>query len=721
MWHFSPDGSLTSGGISFGPHGAPRCAGLHAVVYALVVASVGLIPGCSSPTAPGETIGTTSAALTQNDQTAYEFFVAKGLTSFQAAGIVGNLDQESGMDPLAVQQPSGPGRGIAQWSVGGRWDTAGNDNVVWYASKEGESEWSLNLQLEFIWYELETFSSYGLAQLQASTNVTDATVAFETYYEGCGECDQSNRIAYAQEALAAYGNPAPPRCTSSCTEAVRVGIAAAPTGEGYWVVDSAGGVYPNGDASFFGDLTGVTLAKPVVGIAASPSGQGYWLVAADGGVFGFGDAGFYGSEGGQPLNKPVVGMAVAPDGAGYWLVAADGGIFAFGSAGFFGSAGSLTLNAPVVGMARTPTGKGYWLVAADGGIFSYGDATFEGSAGSLTLNAPVVAMSVTLSGKGYWLVASDGGIFTYGDAQFDGSAGGVSLNQPVSGMSTTVDGAGYWLVATDGGVFTYGDAPYLGNAQASTCTGNTPEICAVQSNGCYAWTKVTACTSGQACAHGTCQSTCTDACTAGASRCSGDDIEVCGHHGSVPCNVWSPATACPTGQSCSNDVCSSPTCSDDCEPGASRCQSGELVSCTATTTGGCHTWGAPTACQAGQTCQSNGCVSTGIPKGDAGAHEHDAGARTDGGGSDKGSGQGSSRGSGTASGRGTTPESSAGGATSEAGTSSTPVGSSSSGCGATGRPAGERPWLTWMLLGIAAVSQRGLRRKRNGCWMERRG
>lgn len=34
---------------------------------------------------------------------------------------------------------------------------------------------------------------------------------------------------------------------------------------------------------------------PIVGIAATPSGKGYWLVAADGGVFAFGDAGWFGN------------------------------------------------------------------------------------------------------------------------------------------------------------------------------------------------------------------------------------------------------------------------------------------------------------------------------------------------------------------------------------------------------------------------------------------
>jgi len=58
-----------------------------------------------------------------------------------------------------------------------------------------------------------------------------------------------------------------------------------------------------------GDHGGQPLDQPVVGMTATPSGNGYWLVASDGGIFTFGDAGFYGSEGGQPLFEPVVGMA----------------------------------------------------------------------------------------------------------------------------------------------------------------------------------------------------------------------------------------------------------------------------------------------------------------------------------------------------------------------------------------------------------------------------
>jgi hypothetical protein len=133
--------------------------------------------------------------------------------------------------------------------------------------------------------------------------------------------------------------------------------------------------------------------QPIVGMAATPTGRGYWQVASDGGVFSFGDAAFHGSTGNIALNRPIVDMAATPDGGGYWLVASDGGIFSFGDAAFHGSTGAIHLNRPIVGMASTPDGGGYWLVASDGGVFSFGDAPYEGSMGAVRLTAPVVSVS----------------------------------------------------------------------------------------------------------------------------------------------------------------------------------------------------------------------------------------------------------------------------------------------------------------------------------------
>jgi hypothetical protein len=195
---------------------------------ALLLAVGAMATNCTVGDAPAdETPANDSEALSANVKTAYEFFVAKGLKNYQAAGIVGNLMQESNVDPTIYQYGGGPGRGIAQWSAGDRWDSAHHDNAVWYAGTRGESPWSLNLQLEFIWYELNNFG-YGFNSLKASSNLSQATYAFMAYYEICGQCEQGQRDAYAQEVLNAYGSSSP-----------------APSGPGGDCV--AGGLYCGGD------------------------------------------------------------------------------------------------------------------------------------------------------------------------------------------------------------------------------------------------------------------------------------------------------------------------------------------------------------------------------------------------------------------------------------------------------------------------------------------
>ena len=175
------------------------------LVLPALIGLVGLVGACSGA-APGEETAASQGeeALTANESAAFHYFVGKGLTHAQSAGIVGNLMQESNVLPGAVQ-PGGPGRGIAQWSVGGRWNADHDDNIVWYASTHGGSTGSLTTQLDFIWYELETFHGYGLASLRAASTVSSATVVFQTDFEGCGQCEQATRIRYAEQVLSAYG------------------------------------------------------------------------------------------------------------------------------------------------------------------------------------------------------------------------------------------------------------------------------------------------------------------------------------------------------------------------------------------------------------------------------------------------------------------------------------------------------------------------------------
>jgi hypothetical protein len=189
-------------------------------------------------------------------------------------------------------------------------------------------------------------------------------------------------------------------------------------------------------------------------MAPTPSGNGYWLVASDGGIFSYGDAHFYGSTGAMRLNQPVVGMAATPSGNGYWLVAADGGIFAYGDAQFFGSTGSMHLNQPIISMMSGPGGNGYFLVASDGGMFSYGDTNFFGSLGGVPLKHPVVAAATTPDDDGYWMTDGTGLVSNFGAAEYFGSAPSP-LFRPIVGMAEAPGSGGFF-----GGSFPSGSYGY---------------------------------------------------------------------------------------------------------------------------------------------------------------------------------------------------------------------------------------------------------------------
>jgi hypothetical protein len=115
---------------------------------------------------------------------------------------------------------------------------------------------SLAVQLDFIWYELEKFPEYGLAKLRAATNVTDATQVFEDNFEGCvyanyPVCNLPQRVTFAKNALAAYGNDPVPGDAAVTTEAAST-VDAKPAGDSAPTEDQAsadGGGATSDDAS----------------------------------------------------------------------------------------------------------------------------------------------------------------------------------------------------------------------------------------------------------------------------------------------------------------------------------------------------------------------------------------------------------------------------------------------------------------------------------------
>jgi hypothetical protein len=145
---------------------------------------------------------TSSLAGRDNPEKAFNFFLQKGLTTDQAAAFVGNFMQESGVNPTA-DQPNGPGRGIAQWSEGDRWDTTNNDNLKDFA--KDRSMLDLATQLDFVWYELtETHYKSALADLRTQSTLADMVLSIANKYEVAGTIGP--RLGFAEDALTRYGS-----------------------------------------------------------------------------------------------------------------------------------------------------------------------------------------------------------------------------------------------------------------------------------------------------------------------------------------------------------------------------------------------------------------------------------------------------------------------------------------------------------------------------------
>lgn len=146
--------------------------------------------------------GLITGNYTKEERYAYTwgFFVTtKGLSPEATAGIMGNLEAESGIDPHNMQNtaplPDGPvfptvvdssgktvpdpqiagkfGYGIAQWTSAGR-----QQNLINFATESSRSTGDLSLQLDFIWKEFTESYTSVLAKLQ-EPNVTVAASSEE--------------------------------------------------------------------------------------------------------------------------------------------------------------------------------------------------------------------------------------------------------------------------------------------------------------------------------------------------------------------------------------------------------------------------------------------------------------------------------------------------------------------------------------------------------------
>jgi hypothetical protein len=109
---------------------------------------------------------------------ALQFFMSNGYTAPQAAGIIGNLNRESGssMDP-GIHQKGGPAEGLAQWESGRL------AALKAFAAIQGKPWDDLGTQLLFIVKEMNTTRHSAFGPVTSSQNINDAAYAFMRYFE----------------------------------------------------------------------------------------------------------------------------------------------------------------------------------------------------------------------------------------------------------------------------------------------------------------------------------------------------------------------------------------------------------------------------------------------------------------------------------------------------------------------------------------------------------
>ena len=223
------------------------------------------------------------------------------------------------------------------------------------------------------------------------------------------------------------------------------------SGTGYWLIGRNGSVLTK-DATYFGSKEHDFPKNPYIALASLPDSNGYWMLNSKGGVKVAGDARRRGDI--SDRKGRAVDIEATPSGLGYWILARRGRVFSFGNAGNFGDAGDR--DTEVIGMTATTSGQGYWLLTLGGKVLPFGDAP---NLGELEADGATPAdIAATPSGTGYWVVTDAGRVRAFGDAANFGDAAGEPLASPVVGIAPTPTGQGYRLLTKLGTVMNFGDA-----------------------------------------------------------------------------------------------------------------------------------------------------------------------------------------------------------------------------------------------------------------------
>lgn len=143
-------------------------------------------------------------SLTGDEATIAQYLIDKGVDRTHIAAIMGNMFQESGCHPTALNSSSGA-YGICQW-LGGR--KTGLENL---AKEKGKDMSDLSVQLDWFWEEFaESCSGWNKAKYKvfcAQSDLKQCVYLFRSQFERCGESEaaDANRLAQAQRIYDALG------------------------------------------------------------------------------------------------------------------------------------------------------------------------------------------------------------------------------------------------------------------------------------------------------------------------------------------------------------------------------------------------------------------------------------------------------------------------------------------------------------------------------------
>lgn len=171
----------------FGPNGSKAIL----TVDRLIVGGKEVIPGDGSGGNDGDVPPELTTEKEKNAWAVWQFLKSKGYSEQAAAGILGNMDQESGIMPDIDEGGGGPGYGLVQWTspIAGESGRSYVQRLLGQAGISGDYR-NITTQLKLLdWhmhngqYIPSSAYPYSVAQFKALTDIGTATMAFEANFE----------------------------------------------------------------------------------------------------------------------------------------------------------------------------------------------------------------------------------------------------------------------------------------------------------------------------------------------------------------------------------------------------------------------------------------------------------------------------------------------------------------------------------------------------------